>query len=155
MRAFLGLGSNVGDRVSHLRTAIGAMDELVAVSPLYESEPIGGPDQGRYLNIVVQVDTERSPIELLERCRSIEAAAGRERLIRWGPRTLDVDVLWVDGVAMDTPELTIPHPRMHERNFVMMPLLDLDPTFEHPLYDPAAAVGEVTQVGSVESPSLG
>lgn len=147
MRVFLGLGSNLGDRLGFLRAAVADLPDLVAVSPLYESAPVGGPEQGAYLNIVVQLDTRQLPHELLETCRRLERAAGRERVVRWGPRTLDVDVLWIDGVRVGGPELTVPHPRMHERNFVMGPLLDLDPSFEHPLYDRAKAYGEVTRVG--------
>ncbi len=147
MRVFLGLGSNLGDRAGHLRAAVSAMPDVVAVSPVYESAPVGGPEQGRFLNIVVQLDTEALPHELLERCRELERAAERLRSVRWGPRTLDVDVLWIDGVRIDSAELTVPHPRMHERNFVMDPLLDLDPDFRHPRYDPSRAVGEVVRLG--------
>jgi 2-amino-4-hydroxy-6-hydroxymethyldihydropteridine diphosphokinase len=115
-RAFLGLGSNVGDRRRYLREAVETLGDagigLRAVSPLYETEPVGGPDQGRYLNLVVELDTELTARELLGVCRRIESAAGRVRGERWGPRTLDVDVLWVDGVELDEPDLTVPHPRM-------------------------------------------
>ena len=146
-RAFLGLGSNVGDRWATLRQAVGALSGVVAVSPVYETEPVGGPAQDRYLNIVVELDSPLDPHQLLERCRELEAAAGRVRAERWGPRTLDVDVLWVDGASSDDGELTVPHPRMHERNFVMRPLLDLDPDIDVPGWDPAAAYGEVRVVG--------
>lgn len=149
MRAFLGLGSNLGDRHGYLRAAVADMPDLVAVSPLYESAPVGGPEQGAYLNIVVQLETRLLPHELLATCRRLERAAGRERVVRWGPRTLDVDVLWIDGVRVDSPELTVPHPRMHERNFVMDPLLDLDPDFTHPGYDRAKAYGEVRAIGAL------
>lgn len=147
MRAFLGLGSNLGDRHEYLRAAVADLPDLVAVSPLYESAPVGGPKQGAYLNIVVQLDTQQLPHELLETCRRLERVAGRERVVRWGPRTLDVDILWIDGVRVGSPELVIPHPRMHERNFVMDPLLDLDPAFEHPRYVAAEAYGDVTEIG--------
>jgi 2-amino-4-hydroxy-6-hydroxymethyldihydropteridine diphosphokinase len=146
-RAFLGLGSNLGDRWEILRRAVGAIPELVAVSPVYETEPVGGPEQGHHLNIVVELDTRRTPWELLELCRSLEHHAGRERRERWGPRTLDVDVLWIDGVTLDDAELTVPHPRMHERNFVMRPLLDLDPELPIRGWDPASALGEVVRLG--------
>ena len=96
-RAFLGLGSNIGDRHRFLRDAIAATPDLVAVSDLFETDPIGGPDQDAYLNVVLQLDTDLDARALLELCRSLEAAAERTREIRWGPRTLDVDVLWVDG----------------------------------------------------------
>ncbi len=127
-RAFLGLGSNLGDREEHLRTAIASLPAVVAVSDVYETDPVGGPTQGRYLNLVVEVDTDLDPHELLGVCHRIESAAGRVRDVRWGARTLDVDILWIDGVTVDTPELQVPHPRMAERRFVLEPLSELDPT---------------------------
>jgi 2-amino-4-hydroxy-6-hydroxymethyldihydropteridine diphosphokinase len=127
-RAFLALGSNLGDRRSFLREAVAALPDVVGVSQVYETAPVGGPDdQGPFLNIVVQLDTSYSPRELLELCREREAAAERVRVVRWGPRTLDVDVLWVDGVEVDEPDLVVPHPRMFERAFVLLPLRDLAP----------------------------
>ena len=147
MRAFLGLGSNIGDRRAFLREAVAAMPDVVAVSPVYETDPVGGPDQDTYLNIVVELATIATPRELLQRCQMLEAAAERSRLVRWGPRTLDVDVLIVDRMQIDEPDLLVPHPRMHQRNFVMMPLLDLDPTIEVEGYDPAAAFGDVRSIG--------
>jgi 2-amino-4-hydroxy-6-hydroxymethyldihydropteridine diphosphokinase len=119
------LGSNLGDRRRHLRDAIAAIPDVVAVSRVYETAPVGGPDQGAYLNIVVQLETDHSPRELLEICREREADARRVRTVRWGPRTLDVDVLWVDGHTVDEPDLIVPHPRMFERAFVLMPLRDV------------------------------
>lgn len=147
VRAFLGLGSNLGDRRATLRAAVGAIPEVVAVSPLYETEPVGGPDQGAFLNLVVEVETRRTPHELLDLCQQLEAEAGRVRIERWGPRTLDVDVLWIDGIEVDDERLTVPHPRLHERNFVMRPLLDLDPTLTVPGWDPGRAVGHVHRLG--------
>jgi len=128
MRAFLGLGSNLGDRWAHLRGAVAALPDVVAVSPVYETEPVGGPaGQGRYLNCVVELDTDLGPRELLEAAQRVEAAAGRVRAERWGPRTLDVDVLIVDDLAVDDPDLVVPHPRLWERDFVLIPLADLAP----------------------------
>ena len=126
-RAFLALGSNLGDRRATLAAAVAALDDVVAVSPVYETDPVGGPAQGAYLNIVVELRTDRSAHELLKAALGLEAAAGRRRRVRWGPRTLDVDVLWVEGEAVDEPDLHVPHPRMHERGFVMVPLADLAP----------------------------
>jgi 2-amino-4-hydroxy-6-hydroxymethyldihydropteridine diphosphokinase len=127
-RAFLGLGSNLGDRLAYLRDAVASIPDVVAVSRLYETAPVGGPGgQDRFLNIVVQLDTELSARELLEVCRRCEADARRVREERWGPRTLDVDVLWVDDVTVDEPDLIVPHPRMFERAFVLLPLGDLAP----------------------------
>jgi 2-amino-4-hydroxy-6-hydroxymethyldihydropteridine diphosphokinase len=126
-RAFLGLGSNVGDRERYLREAVEALDDVRAVSPRYETDPVGGPEQGAFLNLVVELDTEQSARELLAVCRRLEAAADRVREVRWGPRTLDVDVLWIDGVTVDEDDLVVPHPRMWERRFVLAPLRDLAP----------------------------
>ena len=127
-RVYLGLGSNLGDRAAHLATAVAALPDVVAVSPVYETAPVGGPEgQGRFLNLVVELDTALTPHQLLALCHQLETAAGRVRAERWGPRTLDVDVLWIDGVDVDEPELTVPHPRLHERAFVLAPLRDVAP----------------------------
>ena len=128
MRAFLGLGSNLGDRQTYLREAVASLTGVIGVSPVYETDPVGGPDgQGPYLNLVVEIDSDLSPRELLGVCHRLESAAGRVREERWGPRTLDVDILWTDGEPVDEPDLQIPHPRMLERRFVMAPLADLAP----------------------------
>lgn len=121
------MGSNLGDRRAMLRTAVASIPELVAVSPVYETPPFGPPGQGPYLNLVVEIDTERSPRDLLALCHELEAAAERVRLERWGPRTLDVDIVWVDGVTVAEPDLSIPHASAHERRFVLEPLADLAP----------------------------
>jgi 2-amino-4-hydroxy-6-hydroxymethyldihydropteridine diphosphokinase len=126
-RTFIGLGSNVGDRRAHLHSAVDSLPGVSAVSDVYETEPVGGPEQGRYLNLVVEIDTELSPRELLAVCQRIEAAAGRIRDVRWGPRTLDVDILWMEGVTVEDHDLRIPHPRMTERLFVLAPLAELAP----------------------------
>ena len=148
-RAFLGLGSNLGDRAEHLRSAIVAMPDVVAVSPVYETAPVGGPEQGPYLNMVVELDTQLDAHGLLELCGRLEDAAGRVRAERWGPRTLDVDVLWVDGERVDEPDLQVPHPRMHERRFVMAPLADLAPDLVGPTVL-AAVPGDVRLLGSLD-----
>ena len=121
------MGSNLGDRRAVLAAAVAALDDVAAVSPVYETDPVGGPTQGPYLNIVVELETGCGARELLRAALALEADAGRERRVRWGPRTLDVDVLWVDGETADEPDLRVPHPRMHERGFVMVPLADLAP----------------------------
>lgn len=130
-RAFLALGSNLGDRAAHLRAALAALgdaDDVMAVSPVYETEPVGGPEgQGPYLNCVVQLATEQSARALLELAQRIERSADRVRTERWGPRTLDIDVVWIDGVTVDEPDLVVPHPRLAERPFVLAPLHDLAP----------------------------
>jgi 2-amino-4-hydroxy-6-hydroxymethyldihydropteridine diphosphokinase len=118
----------MGDRLQYLRDAVGDLPDVVAVSPLYETDPVGGPtDQSKYLNLVVELDTERSPRELLGIAHRLETAAGRIRSERWGPRTLDIDVLLVGDVTVNEPDLIVPHPRMWERAFVLSPLHDLAP----------------------------
>lgn len=126
-RALLGLGSNIGDRRAHLRAAVAAIPDVVAVSDVYETAPVGGPEQDPYLNLVVLLSTTRTARELLEVCRERESAAQRVRLVRWGPRTLDVDVLWIDGETVAEPDLEVPHPRLFERAFVLLPLGDVAP----------------------------
>ena len=139
-RALLGLGSNMGDRVEYLRAAVAAIPDVVAVSDAYETDPVGGVEQDPFLNVVVELDTARTPHELLEVCRERECDAERVRTVRWGPRTLDVDVLWVDGETVDDPpELLVPHPRMFERAFVLVPLADLARDVVPDGYDVAAA----------------
>lgn len=128
MRAFLALGSNQGDRWSHLRRAVEAMPDLTRTSSVYETAPVGGPaGQGPFLNAVVQLDTELSPRQLLDLCRRLEEAAGRVRGERFGPRMLDVDVLLVGDLVVDDPDLVVPHPRMWDRPFVLVPLAQLAP----------------------------
>ena len=127
MRAFLALGSNLGDRERYLREAIDGIPDVAAVSAIYETEPVGS--SGRYLNAVVELDTDLSPRELLDVCRRLEAAAARVRdpNDRYAARTLDVDVLLVGDLTVDDPDLEVPHPRMWERPFVLIPLADLAP----------------------------
>jgi 2-amino-4-hydroxy-6-hydroxymethyldihydropteridine diphosphokinase len=131
-RAFLGIGSNLGDRAALLQGAVDGLAAtdgitVVAVSPVYETEPVGGPEQPEYLNAVVAVDTDLTPRQLLEVAQRLEREAGRVRGERWGPRTLDVDVLLVGDEHVEEPDLVVPHPRLYERAFVMVPLADLDP----------------------------
>jgi 2-amino-4-hydroxy-6-hydroxymethyldihydropteridine diphosphokinase len=111
-----------------LEEAIAILPGVVAVSGVYETEPVGGPaGQPPYLNVVVELDTDLSPDRLLGICHRLEAAAGRIRGDRWGPRQLDVDILLYEGITLDRPDLTIPHPRMWERRFVMAPLAEIAP----------------------------
>jgi dihydroneopterin aldolase/2-amino-4-hydroxy-6-hydroxymethyldihydropteridine diphosphokinase len=127
-RAFVALGSNLGDRWAHLAAGLAALPDVVAVSPVYETDPVGGPGgQAPYLNAVVELRTARSPRQLLADAHAAERAEGRVRAERWGPRTLDVDVLLVGDVVVDEADLTVPHPRMWERGFVLVPLADLAP----------------------------
>ena len=131
-RAYLALGSNLGDRRAYLQQAVDALATIpgvrvVAVSPVYETAPVGGPPQDAYLNAVVSIDTELDPHALLALAQGIERAAHRERKEHWGPRTLDIDVLLYGDLQIDTPDLVVPHPRMWERGFVLAPLRDLAP----------------------------
>jgi 2-amino-4-hydroxy-6-hydroxymethyldihydropteridine diphosphokinase len=128
-RVLLSLGSNLGDRVRYLRDAVATLRAIgpVAVSPVYETDPVGGPEQDRFLNLVAELRTDRTPHELLGVCHRLETAAGRVRQERWGPRTLDVDILWIEGETVDEPDLVVPHPRMWQRRFVVAPLQDLAP----------------------------
>jgi 2-amino-4-hydroxy-6-hydroxymethyldihydropteridine diphosphokinase len=124
----IGLGSNVGDRETHLREAVGRLGRLgrmLRTSSLYETAPVGGPDQGWYLNAVVTLTTELDPRSLLRGLHEAEDMAGRTREVRWGPRTLDLDLLVYDAIMIRTAELTVPHPRAHERAFVLVPLAEV------------------------------
>lgn len=148
-RAFLSLGSNLGDRWTYLREAVAGLPDVVAVSPVYETEPVGGPPgQGPFLNAVVELDTELSPRDLLEVAHRLEAAAGRRRVEHHGPRTLDVDVLLVGDLVVDEPDLVVPHPRLNERRFVLRPLADLAPDLV-PEDAEGRAAGAVRRVGSL------
>lgn len=129
--SYLGLGANLGDRLANLQRAV---DELAAKpgirvvrsSRVYETEPVGGPEQPEYLNAVVEVETDLDPHALLAACLAVEGAMGRVRTERWGPRPIDVDVLTYGTETIDEPDLTVPHPRMHERGFVLVPLAELN-----------------------------
>ena len=131
-RAYLGVGSNLGDRLAHLQAAVDGLGTadgvtVVAVSRVYATDPVGGPEQGEYLNAVVGVETDLTARELLGIAQRLETEAQRVRGERWGPRTLDVDVLLVGDEEVHDPDLEVPHPRMWERGFVTVPLGDLDP----------------------------
>jgi 2-amino-4-hydroxy-6-hydroxymethyldihydropteridine diphosphokinase len=135
--AYLGLGANLGGREATLAGAIAALRATpgiasVRASSLYETEPQGLADQPWFLNCVLEVETDLDPIALLRACQAVEQAFGRERTVRWGPRTLDVDVLLYGDETMRTPDLEVPHPRLHERAFVLVPLCELAPEAEVP-----------------------
>jgi 2-amino-4-hydroxy-6-hydroxymethyldihydropteridine diphosphokinase len=128
----LGLGANLGDRLAALQRAVEVLDDEgvhpTACSRVWETAPVGGPaGQPSFLNAVIRARTARDPEGVLDAAHVAEQALGRVREVRWGPRTLDVDVLLYDGVVRDDPALTLPHPRMTERAFVLLPLLDIDP----------------------------
>ncbi len=127
-RAFIALGSNLGDRAGYLSFAVEQLGNVVAQSQVYETAPVGGPeDQGPYLNMVVEIETSLDPFALLRRCQRIESEAMRQRTVRWGPRTLDVDIVFFGDVAIQSEELTIPHAHFAERRFVLAPLSDIAP----------------------------
>ncbi len=153
-RALLALGSNLGDRRALLQGAVDGLPDVVAVSDVYETSPVGGPDQGPYFNAVVRLETDLGARALLEVAQRCEAAAKRVRLERWGPRTLDVDLLWVDGEEVDQPDLVVPHPRMFERMFVLVPLRDVaadlvaDPLLDL-LTEGSDGCDEITSLGAL------
>lgn len=131
-RVVLSLGSNQGDRLENLQQAVDALFEapgldLVALSPVYETAPVGGPPQPDYLNAVLVAATVLSPHTLLDRIHGVEEALRRERTVRWGPRTLDVDIVAIGDLTSDDADLILPHPRAHERAFVLAPWRDVDP----------------------------
>src|SRR5262249_44505961 len=128
----LALGSNIGDRLASLQAGIDALASGPgvmpnAVSAVFETTPVGGPDQPDYLNAVLLARSALPAAEILRRCQAAEQASGRERTVRWGPRTLDIDIIACDDEVSDDPLLTLPHPRAYERAFVLAPWLDVDP----------------------------
>ncbi|WP_437777959.1 2-amino-4-hydroxy-6-hydroxymethyldihydropteridine diphosphokinase [Sorangium sp. So ce1097] len=138
-RVVIGLGSSVGDRLATIRAAIAALDadpdlEVVRESPRYESAPAGGPPQGDYVNAAVLIATSLPAREILERTLAVERSLGRIRPdpVRWGPRTIDLDLLWIEGEAVAAPDLEVPHPRLCERVFALRPLLDVAPDARDP-----------------------
>ncbi|KYG33328.1 2-amino-4-hydroxy-6-hydroxymethyldihydropteridine diphosphokinase [Alkalihalobacillus trypoxylicola] len=130
--ATIALGSNIGNRKNYLDQAINLLQEhpnceLLKISSIYETEPVGYVNQQSFLNMVIEMETDLNPLKLLELTQSIESRCGRKRDVRWGPRTLDLDILLFDEENMKGEELTIPHPRMLERAFVMIPLSEVSP----------------------------
>jgi dihydroneopterin aldolase/2-amino-4-hydroxy-6-hydroxymethyldihydropteridine diphosphokinase len=152
-RAIVALGSNLGDRAGYLRYAV---EQLVPVkqSRVYETDPVGGPDnQGAYLNMIVEVQTPLDPYAFIRRCQRIEATAGRQRLTHWGPRTLDVDLVFYDDTRIDSTELTIPHPRFAERRFVLHPLSEVAPERCPAEWDDRLPKGGVWPIGTLDEVS--
>ena len=144
-RAYLGIGTNLGDRLAFLQGAVDGLAAtpgiaVVGVSHVYETDPVGGPEQPDFLNAVVGVDTTLTPHELLAACQRLEQDAHRVRREHWGPRTLDVDVLLFGDEQVDTPDLVVPHPRAAVRAFVLVPLADLDPAWRSRIPPDGASV---------------
>lgn len=136
--AYIALGSNLGDRAASLRAALQLLDEtdgvrVLRVSSFHETEPEGGPPQEKFLDAAAEIETSLPPGALLDRLHEIESRLGRVRTVRWGPRTLDLDILLFDDTVMKTPRLTIPHPLMHRRRFVLAPLCEIAPDARHPV----------------------
>jgi 2-amino-4-hydroxy-6-hydroxymethyldihydropteridine diphosphokinase len=140
--AYIGLGANLGDRAATLREAarrLGELGTITAVSSFYETEPVGYREQPSFLNAVIALETDLPPAALFDALLAIERDLGRVRSFRNAPRTLDLDILLQDDLVMDTPELTLPHPRMHERAFVLAPLAEIAPDVRHPVFGSSAA----------------
>lgn len=138
--AYLSLGSNMGERLFYMREATRLLDnhpecKVSGISSLYETAPVGYTEQEDFLNAVLQINTSLQPEELLNLCQEIEQELGRKRIIRWGPRTLDIDILLFNHENIETERLSVPHPRMLERAFVIVPLLELDPDITLPTTD--------------------
>jgi 2-amino-4-hydroxy-6-hydroxymethyldihydropteridine diphosphokinase len=143
--AFVGIGSNLGDREGNLLQAVALLSEedgidVVAVSEIRETDPVGPVEQGPFLNGAVRIETDLTPRELLERLLAVEERLGRVRRERWGPRTIDLDLLLYGDDVVDEPGLTVPHPRLHERRFALEPLSDLAPSLEIPGKGPISAL---------------
>ncbi len=137
-RAYIGIGSNLDDPIRQVHRALQALNKIsdscfIAQSPLYRALPLGGPlDQPDYINAVAVLDTRLTPCQLLVSLQSLELAQNRTRTIRWGPRTIDLDLLLYGQLVNDDPQLTVPHPRLHERAFVLYPMHDISPSLVIP-----------------------
>lgn len=148
--AYLSIGSNIGDRLTHLMNAVHALHtfnrtSVLKISSVYETEPVGYTDQANFLNIAIQIETALNPLELLAVCQGIEIELGRVRDIRWGPRIVDLDILLFNQDIIDIETLTVPHPRMHERAFVLIPLLEIEPFITHPVTKTCYSEGEALE----------
>ena len=133
---YIGLGSNIGDKVETCRKAVALLDKVgnvIAVSSFYATEPVGYPDQEEFVNAVVELETELSPMALLAACHVIEDELGRRRLMHWGPRTIDLDILLYGNTIFENSELTIPHQLLAKRRFVLEPLCEIAPKVMHPV----------------------
>lgn len=157
MIAVIGLGANLGDCEATLRSAVSQLTRIgavTAVSPVYETDPIGGPEQPTYLNAIALVDTSMDPLEVLRACQAIESEHGRTREVRWGARTLDLDVVAMGTLTMTEPDLTLPHPLAHERGFVLAPWNDVDPHALVPGRGTVAALLELVGTEGIERTAI-
>jgi 2-amino-4-hydroxy-6-hydroxymethyldihydropteridine diphosphokinase len=154
MTGFLSLGSNQGDRKKNLEQALEYLDNLSAlrikkISGFYETEPWGGIEQDSFLNLVAEIESMLDPLELLHKCQQIEEKLGRTRLVRWGPRTIDIDILTYNNIIMKTKELILPHPYLEEREFVLAPLREIEPNLLLPSGKMAWEVKGQGKVGKI------
>ena len=157
-RVYVALGANLGDREATFSAAIAALEQepdllLVAASGVYETPPLGPPGQAPYLNAVLALQAWLSPVALLERLQAIESALGRDRgpsAVRWGPRAIDLDLLFFGERCVSLPELEVPHPRLHERAFVLVPLADIAPALVHPVRGGTVEAMLTARAGSEE-----
>jgi 2-amino-4-hydroxy-6-hydroxymethyldihydropteridine diphosphokinase len=148
LRAVVGVGANLGDRLATMRLAATELARVAHVektSRVYATAPVGGPPQPEFLNAAAAIVYEGAPLDLLDALLAIEAQLGRERGERWGPRTIDLDLLWIEGLAIDTPRLVVPHPRLHERVFALVPLLEVAPGAR----DPRTGIAYEVPAGSI------
>ncbi|MBI2758042.1 MAG: 2-amino-4-hydroxy-6-hydroxymethyldihydropteridine diphosphokinase [Chloroflexi bacterium] len=134
---YLALGTNLGDRLANLNTAIDLLSRSTVLgqrSSIYETPPWGYTDQPAFLNMAVKCETDLDAESLLKRLKQVEVQVGREQSFRWGPRQIDIDILFYDDLVLESESLTIPHPRLHERAFVLVPLADIAPDYVHPVF---------------------
>ena len=137
--AYIGFGSNIGDRLAHIQNAIHALSKtdgitLQKISSLYKTDPVGYEEQAQFLNGVAVIQTSLPPLSLLHTLKDIETAIGRKHRMRWGPREIDLDILIYGDLCVQTEELVVPHPEMHLRGFVLVPLAELAPDLVHPIF---------------------
>ena len=137
--AYIGFGSNIGDRLAHIQNAIHILSEtegitLQKISSLYKTDPVGYEEQAQFLNGVAAIQTSLSPLSLLHTLKDIETAVGRQHRIRWGPREIDLDILIYGDLCVQTEKLVVPHPEMHLRGFVLVPLAEIAPDLVHPVF---------------------
>ena len=157
---FIGIGANIGPVHENFAKALKSIEKcarVVAVSSLYESDPVGPQDQPKFTNAVIKVETELSPFELLDRLKKIEREIGRKKTKRWGPREIDLDIIFYGDLVISTDSLVIPHPRAHERRFVLEPLLEIEPTAWHPakkmdVRDICSGLGDLQTISKTDGP---
>jgi len=157
---FIGIGANIGPVRENFAKALKSIEKrarVVSVSSLYESNPVGPQDQPKFTNAVIKVETELAPFELLDRLKEIEREIGRKKTKRWGPRVIDLDIIFYGDLVINTDSLVIPHPRAHERRFVLEPLLEIEPTAWHPAKDMAvkdicSGLGDSQAISKTDGP---